>query len=246
MLSKLGICSRSEAERWVIAGRVSVDGKTVRDPHVAVTQEHSRLAVDGIRITAVAPVYIMLNKPRGLVVSAADESGRSTVYAPLAAAGLPWLGPVGRLDKASEGLLLLSNDTVWAAGITEPATHVEKTYHVQIDRLPDDALLAAISAGVEDAGEYLRANRVGVLRQGSRHAWLEMVLEEGRNRHIRRLLAAHAVGVLRLVRVAIGSLQLGTLEKGAWRHLSVAEVAALKRTQGCIRMPATRLQAKHS
>ncbi len=244
MLSKLGICSRSEAERWVIAGRVSVDGTTVRDPHMLVTQERSCLAVDGIRVAAVAPVYIMLNKPRGLVVSAADERGRSTVYAPLAAAGLPWLGPVGRLDKASEGLLLLSNDTVWAAGITEPTTHVEKTYHVQIDRLPDDPLVAAISAGVEDCGELLRTSRISVVRQGSRHAWLEIVLVEGRNRHIRRLLAAHAVGVLRLVRVAIGSLQLGALEKGAWRHLSVAEVASLKRAQGGMCAPATRLPVK--
>lgn len=182
-------------------------------------------------MAAVAPVYIMLNKPRGLVVSAADERGRSTVYAPLAAAGLPWLGPVGRLDKASEGLLLFSNDTVWAAGITAPATHVEKTYHVQIDRLPDLVLLTALADGVEDAGEHLRAKSVNVLREGGRNAWLEIVLDEGRNRHIRRLLAANAVGVLRLVRVAIGSLQLGALAKGQWRHLDTGEVAALKREE---------------
>jgi 23S rRNA pseudouridine2605 synthase len=170
----------------------------------------------------------MFNKPRGLLVSAADERGRTTVYDALAAAGLPWLGAVGRLDKASEGLLLLSNDTVWAAGITEPATHREKTYHVQVDCIPDTAMLARLREGVIDQGERLLARHVGLLRAGEKNAWLEIVLDEGRNRHIRRLLAAHGIGVLRLLRVAIGALALGALPKGQWRHLTAAEVNSLR------------------
>jgi len=223
------VCSRSQAEQWIRAGRVAVGDRVVRDPEHPTPPGQAGITVDGQPIGEAVPVYVMFNKPRGLVVSAADERGRATVYDALAAAGLPWLGPVGRLDKASEGLLLLSNDTVWAAGITDPATHLEKTYHVQIDGLPDPAMLERLGQGVIDQGERLAARKVAVLRAGEKHAWLEIVLDEGRNRHIRRLLAAHGTGVLRLVRVAIGGLALGELPKGQWRHLSEGEVAAIRR-----------------
>lgn len=227
MLSKLGVCSRSQAEQWVRAGRVSLDGQVVRDPYHPTLVDRQRVAVDGQPVQAAEPVHVMFNKPRGLVVSAADEHGRETVYNALAAAGLPWLGPVGRLDKASEGLLLLSNDTCWAAGITDPAKHLEKTYHVQVAGQPDATVLAAMRAGVDDGGEWLKARQVGLLRVGEKNAWLEVVLDEGRNRHIRRLLAALGFDVLRLIRVAIGPLKLGDLAKGQWRRLSAGEVRAL-------------------
>ncbi|MEI7037676.1 pseudouridine synthase [Fulvimonas yonginensis] len=229
VLSKRGVCSRSQAEQWIRAGRVAVDGRVVRDPAYSMAEGQGGITVDGQALAEAARVYVMFNKQRGLVVSAADERGRATVYDALVEAGLPWLGPVGRLDKASEGLLLLSNDTVWAAGITDPATHVDKTYHVQVDRLPDPALLARLGEGIMDQGERLAARKAALLRAGERNAWLEIVLDEGRNRHIRRLLAAHGIGVLRLVRVAIGGLVLGDLPKGQWRHLDDAEVAALRR-----------------
>lgn len=226
VLSKLGVCSRSQAESWVRAGRVSVDGRIVRDPYEP-TRAGERIAVDGAAVEPARFVHVMFNKPRGLIVSAADERGRDTVYSALAAAGLPWLGPVGRLDKASEGLLLLSNDTLWAAGITDPVTHLDKIYHVQIDCIPDAALLGHVLTGIDDDGEYLRAKRATLLRSGGKNAWLEITLDEGRNRHIRRLLAAHDIRVLRLVRVAIGSLSLGALAKGQWRHLDEREVHSL-------------------
>lgn len=231
VLSKQGICSRSQAAEWIRAGRVAVNGRTVRDPEYPVAGVPVSLTLDGRLLESAARVYVMLNKPRGLVVSAADEHGRDTVYGVLAQAGLPWLGPVGRLDKASEGLLLLSNDTAWAAGISAPATHLDKTYHVQVDRIPDPALLGRLRDGVLDQGERLLARQVRLLRAGKKNAWLEIVLDEGRNRHIRRLLAAHGIGVLRLVRVAIGSLALGELAKGQWRHLSADEVRALRSTR---------------
>lgn len=227
VLSKLGICSRSQAEKAVREGRVSVDGKVVLDPERPADAGRQRIRLDGELVGAAAQIYIVLNKPRGIVVSAADERGRDTVYDLLKEAGLPWLGPVGRLDKASEGLLLLSNDSVWAARLTEPKHHVDKTYHVQIDSIPDQALLDRLIEGVVEQGERLTARRAVLLRSGEKNAWLEIVLDEGRNRHIRRLLAAHDISVLRLIRVAVGPLVLGELAKGQWRHLSLDEVRAL-------------------
>ena len=226
-LSKLGVCSRSQAEQWIRAGRVTLDGRVVRDPQHPTLGERQLIAVDGQAVRAIERAYVAFNKPRGLLVSTADERGRDTVYSALATAGLPWLGPVGRLDKASEGLLLLSNDTSWAAGITEPATHLPKTYHVQVAGRPDEAVLAAMRAGIPDAGDLLRVTAVTLLRAGEKNAWLEVVLDEGRNRHIRRLLAALGFDVMRLIRVAIGTLVLGELAKGQWRRLNPDEVAAL-------------------
>ncbi|MEP7044330.1 MAG: pseudouridine synthase [Dokdonella sp.] len=226
VLSKLGLCSRSQAESWIRGGRVSVDGRIVHDTERPSTTRE-RIAVDGVDVDARERVYLMLNKPRGYVTSAADERGRDTVYTLLADAALPWIAPVGRLDKASEGLLLLSNDSVWAAQISAPESHLDKTYHVQIDRVPDESMLAALRAGIDAGDEHLALKSVRELRRGDKHAWLEVVLDEGRNRQIRRVLAAFEIGVLRLVRVAIGSLALGALAKGQWRALSADEVAAL-------------------
>jgi len=228
VLSKLGVCSRSQAEAAVRAGRVVVDGRVVRDPEHPVEAGRQQLSLDGVAVAAAQRVYIALNKPRGIVVSASDERGRDTVYDLLCDAGLPWLGPVGRLDKASEGLLLLSNDSVWAAGITEPDAHLDKTYHVQVAGQPGAEVLAAMQDGVREGADLLRARRVALLRAGEKNAWLEVVLDEGRNRHIRRLLAALGVDVLRLIRVAIGPLALDNLAKGRWRHLDADEVARLR------------------
>ncbi|MEO9077888.1 MAG: pseudouridine synthase [Rhodanobacter sp.] len=232
VLSKLGACSRSEAEQWVRAGRVSVDGRVVVDPYRPTLIDRQQVAVDGELVKSSERVYVAFNKPRGLVVSAADEHGRATVYTALAEAGLPWLGPVGRLDKASEGLLLLSNDTVWASCITDPASHLQKTYHVQVCGQPDAAVLAAMQSGIVDGGDTLRAQRATMLRAGTKNAWLEVVLDEGRNRHIRRLMAALGFDVLRLIRVAVGPLQLGDMGKGHWRRLSADEVRVLAPSSG--------------
>lgn len=227
VLSKRGLCSRTQAAQWIRDGRVRVDGRVQRDPEFPIGGSQHRIAVDGREIEASAHVYLMLNKPRGLVTTARDERDRDTVYRCLDDAGLPWIAPVGRLDKASEGLLLFTNDPAWAAGITDPSSGPEKTYHVQIDCIPDAALLARLQKGVESEGEVLRARHVQLLRAGSRNAWLEIVLDEGRNRQIRRLLAACGVGVLRLMRVSVGELQLGALAKGKWRLLTADEVDAL-------------------
>lgn len=226
-LSKRGYCSRSAAAALVAAGRVRLDGRVERNP-AAPTSAASRIEVDGRPLVAAAKIYLALNKPRGLVTTRADEQGRDTVYRCLDGAALPWLAPVGRLDKASEGLLLMTNDSAWAARVTAPEHGMTKTYHVQIDRVPDTTLIAALCHGVvlED-GAALAVVDARVLRAGERHGWLEIVLDEGRNRQLRRMLAALDVAVLRLVRVAIGELALGGLAKGAWRPLTTEEVAAL-------------------
>jgi len=203
-----------------------VDGRIVRDPEFPIAGEVP-IAVDGESLALAPRVYLALNKPRGLVTTTSDEQGRETVYHCLRDAGLPWVAPVGRLDKASEGLLLMSNDPAWGACITDPAHGPDKTYHVQVDRIPDPATLVALVRGVSAAGEVLAAKSVDLLRWGQRNAWLEIVLDQGRNRQIRRLLQAFDIGVLRLVRVAIGDVRLGELPKGGWRHLSPAEVDVL-------------------
>ncbi len=224
-ISKLGLGSRTEAAAWVGQGRVRVNGRLVRDPEHAVRQGVDRIEIDGLACEPAPRIALMLNKPRGLVTTTKDERGRATVYSCFKDAALPWLAPVGRLDKASEGLLLFSNDPVWAACITDPDTGPAKTYHVQVNRLPDAALLASLEYGIAVDGERLAVKSARQLRTGEKNAWLEIVLEEGRNRQIRRLLAALDVSVLRLVRVAIGPLALGALPKGQWRMLTAQEMA---------------------
>jgi 23S rRNA pseudouridine2605 synthase len=223
------VCSRRDAERWVADGRVTVDGRVLRDPAARVDPRRARLAVDGRRVRAAAPLYLALHKPRGVVTSRVPERGARTVYdllPPAWAAG--HLSAVGRLDKASEGLLLVTNDTRWAARVLDPAAHVPKVYHVHVDAVPDAALLDALRRGAAgEPGEWLAAAEARVLRAGTRTGWLELVLHEGRNRHIRRLLGALGVEVLRLIRVAIGPLALGDLAAGAARALTPAERAAL-------------------
>jgi 23S rRNA pseudouridine2605 synthase len=225
-LSKLGYCSRSQAFDLVREGRVAINGRIRRDPETPIQLSRDRIAVDSSPIVGAANVYLAMNKPRGLVTTASDEKGRDTVYS-LLPAGHPWLAPVGRLDKASEGLLLFTNDSEWAARITDPTSHVEKTYHVQISRVADEALLQHLQAGVTENGERLRASRVSLLRRGEKKSWLEIVLDEGKNRQIRRMLDACDIEVLRLVRIAIGPLALGDLAKGKTRTLSAAEKNAL-------------------
>jgi 23S rRNA pseudouridine2605 synthase len=227
VISKLGMASRSLAAQWVREGRVRVNGRPIRDPDFPVLQGRDRISVDERDVAAATRAVLMLNKPRGLVTTREDEKGRATVYQCLADAPLPWLAPVGRLDKASEGLLLFTNDSTWAAQITNPATGPDKTYHVQIDRVPDENLLDKLANGALVDGDWLRFKSIRCMRSGVKNAWLEVILDEGRNRQIRRVLEAHDVSVLRLVRVAIGGLALGELQKGHWRLLSELEITSL-------------------
>ncbi len=222
-LSKLGYCSRSKAFDLIRAGRVALRGRICRDPEAPIRSERDRIEVDGEKVTARAKVYLMLNKPRGVITTASEEQGRKTVYAYLDP-GLPWVAPVGRLDKASEGLLLLTNDSEWAGRLLAPETHLDKTYHVQLGAVANDKLIKSLTKGVRiDDGKLLHAKSAGILRGGEKNSWLEIVLDEGKNRHIRRMLAQLGINVLRLVRISIGPLALGDLPKGASRVLTSVE-----------------------
>lgn len=229
-LSKRGFCSRAQAEAFIRSGRVTLNGSVRRDPETPVHLDKDRIEIDGKPVAKAAALYLLLNKPRGVVTTASDEHGRPTVYDYIPAAkgsgarvDGAWLAAVGRLDKASEGLLLVTNDSSWAARILAPETHLDKTYHVQINALPDDRILAALRDGIISKGETLRVKRASVLRRGERHSWLEIVLDEGKNRQIRRMLNALGIEVLRLIRVAVGPLVLGNLPKGNCRTLTPEE-----------------------
>ena len=231
-LSKLGHCSRSQAFHLVRDGRVRVNGRLVRDPEQRVQMGKDRIEVDGGTVAQPANIYLMLNKPRGVVTTASDEKGRNTVYS-LIPEYKNWLAPVGRLDMASEGLLLLTNDSEWGARISSPEAHIEKTYHVQIAAVAKEELLHRLRQGVRTKeGEFLTVKRAGILRHGAKNSWLEIGLEEGKNRHIRRMLAELEIEVLRLVRVAIGAVELGDLPKGKARELSKKERVSLSVPSG--------------
>ncbi len=166
-LSKLGYCSRSQAAKLICAGRVRLNGATRRDPETPVRLERDRIEVDRDAVTSESRIYLMLNKPRGVVTTASDEKGRQTVYS-LLGEELPWVRPVGRLDKASEGLLLLTNDSEWAARISDPRSHLEKTYHVHVGAIVDNAVINALVTGTRAGGELLRAKHARVLRSGEK------------------------------------------------------------------------------
>jgi 23S rRNA pseudouridine2605 synthase len=226
-LSKLGYCSRSLGGQLIRAGRVQVNGVVKRNAEAPVLLERDRIEVNGRLIRPAEKIYLMLNKPRGLVTTAADEKGRATVYSKLSD-DLPWLAPVGRLDKASEGMLLLTNDSEWAARVLAPETHLLKTYHVQVSGARDAVLTDSLMKGIRVSnGDFLRVKDARILRQGDRNTWLTIVLDEGKNRHIRRMLEQFGIEVLRLIRVEIGPLALGELAKGAFRRLTPNEKGAL-------------------
>ncbi len=228
VISKMGYCSRSQATALIVGNRVRVDGRIVRDPELPIQIPRDRIEVDGAALEKTPTVYLAMNKPHGVVTTTSDEKGRSTVY-DLLDDNLPWVAPVGRLDKASEGLLLFTNDSDWGARITDPASHLDKTYHVQVACVPQPDLLSNLIEGCEVDGELLRAKNARLLREGGKNSWLKIVLDEGKNRQIRRLLGAFEMRVLRLIRVSIGPLELGDLKKGQARPLTAKEKQSVDR-----------------
>lgn len=234
-LSKLGLCSRGEAARRIAAGEVKVNGKVVRDPEAWVELGRDRIDAAG-REGAEAPkaaqapgLYFRMHKPAGYVTTRSDELGRKTVYDLLPAeAAASWVFPVGRLDKESEGLLLLTNDGPWSDRLLDPASHVDKVYRVKLDGKPLAEELERFRSGlVLDGRKTLPA---GVEAEGA--SWYRVTLGEGRNRQIRRMFHALGYKVKRLVRISIGPLELGDLASGEVRPLERKWVEALAGRKG--------------
>lgn len=245
-LSKLGLCSRGQAADWIAEGRVRVNGKVADSPDQWVELGLDRIEVaqvdrsgpprgDRVADTGHAPVtpaeriYLALHKPRGYVTTRSDELGRKTVYdllPPEWASG--WIFPVGRLDRDSEGLLLLTNDGTWADRLTDPERHVAKVYRVKLDRDPGPRELERFRSGIELDGSPTAPAGLEAEGQG----WYRVILTEGRNRQIRRMFHALGYKVKRLVRVSIGPLELGDLAAGSLRALSGREAEELPGAAG--------------
>lgn len=231
-LSKLGILSRTQARAAILAGRVSVDRVTERDPDRWVDPDRGSIELDGRRAGKQATVYFALHKPAGVITTRADERGRRTVY-DLLPADLPWMFPVGRLDLDSSGLLLLTNDTQLADAVASSES-VAKVYDVTFDAPLTAADRQQFAAGMTLAdGTALLPVGVELLATDGTRALL--TLREGRNRQIRRMAKDRGREVVRLHRLALGPLQLGELPAGALRPLTPAEVAALQRLRAAHR-----------
>jgi 23S rRNA pseudouridine2605 synthase len=225
-LSKLGAATRTEARRLIEAGRVTVDGVVVRDPQWPVVPERAKITIDSETIQTVTRIVVALHKPRGTVTTRRDPQGRPTVYDCLQ--GLDaHVVPVGRLDFATSGLLLLTNDTRLADRLTDPRTGVVRTYVATVQgRVEPDDLLK-LEQGVEDEGEALQAMRASIRKASGKESVLILDLTEGRNREVRRLCAAIGHPVTRLKRIAYGPVQLGELPAGQWRMVPEAELGPI-------------------
>lgn len=227
-LSKFGVCSRKEASRVIEAGRVRVDGQVVAWPLRRIDPKRQRVTVDGQRVgDDTERIVLLLHKPKGLITTRTDPGGRPTVYSLLGDVGR-WVFPVGRLDRDTSGLLVLTNDHRLGQRLTDPEHHVPKTYHVRVAGVPSAEALRVLREGAPlGSGETSRPARVRSLGSRRDGTWLEIVLTEGRNRQVRRMCAAVGHDVLDLVRVRVGRLGLGDLPPGRWRRLEAPEVARL-------------------
>lgn len=228
VLAHAGVASRRRAEEMIVEGRVKVNGEVVTQLGSKVNPRRDIIQVDGQTIgRPEQPVYLLLNKPRGVLSAAHDVRGRKTVVDLVQTRSR--LYPVGRLDLDSEGLLLLTNDGALALRLAHPRYEHEKEYRVLVAGVPGEEALSRLRSGVGLEGGWTRPARVEVERVIGDSAWLRMVLREGRKRQIRRMLEAVGFQVLRLIRVRMGPLRLGNLAPGAYRPLTRSELAAIRR-----------------
>ena len=226
MLSKAGLGSRVDARRWIHDGRVKVNGTLVRNPDHWIDMERDRVRVDGRPLVARGRLYLLLYKPTGYITSYKDPHGRPTVYDLIADVGT-FVSPVGRLDLDTSGLLLMTNDTRFAERVTNPESHVPKTYLVKASTRLTDTQLQQLAAGIELTDGPTRPANVSRVRDSEKYTHFEITLTEGRNRQVRRMVEALGARVLKLVRVRIGPIAIGTLPIGKWRHLTPVEIKAL-------------------
>lgn len=224
-LSKLGLASRKTARELILAGRVSLDGRPAGNPSLRVVPEQITISIDGSRRQRARALTIVLHKPRGYVTTRVDPEGRKTIYDLLA--DIPErLVPVGRLDLATSGLLILTTDTQLANWLTDPASGVPRVYLATVKGRAGDETIARLIGGILDGGERLAAAGAEIRKASGRESHLIVTLEEGKNREVRRLMDAAGHPVTRLRRVQFGGLHLGTLAPGQWREVSPEELRA--------------------
>ncbi len=226
VLSKAGLGSRTDARKWIGAGRVSVNGKVIRTPDHWVDLERDRVIFDGKPVKAQRKLYLLLYKPTGYLTTYKDPAGRPTVY-DLIGDVPEWVSPVGRLDLDTSGLLILTNDNQFAERLTNPEFKVPKTYRVKATTLLSDEQIERLRNGVVLNDGPTRPAAVVRQRDAATRSFIEITITEGRNRQVRRMLEAVDSKVGKLVRVAIGPLSIGALPIGKWRELTAAEVLQL-------------------
>lgn len=224
-LSKLGYASRSQAYGLVRSGRVQVNGRVATDPALPVAPGLTRIEIAGVEADPAPWLCIALNKPRSVITTRSDPEGRKTVYDLISDLDARVI-PVGRLDFASTGLLLMTSDTQLADWLTDPATGIVRRYVVTVRGELSDTTARLLTAGIVDRGEHLRATSIEVLKRSKRETHAIVELTEGRNREIRRMLKAAGHEVTRLKRIAFGAIELGDLAPGKWRDISVDEIRA--------------------
>jgi len=227
VLSKAGVGSRTEARSWVHAGRVTVNGQATQNPDQWVDMERDQVRFDGKPLEIRERVYVLLFKPTGYLTTYKDPEGRPTVY-DLVKDVATFLSPVGRLDLDTSGLLLMTNDNRLAERVTNPDSHVPKTYLVTASPALSEAQLQRLRDGLDLSDGPTRPATVRRVRDSAQETQFEIVLTEGRNRQVRRMVEALDAKVLELVRIKLGPIKIGTLPIGKWRMLTRAEVAALR------------------
>lgn len=225
-IATTGICSRRNADELIKEGRVSVNGVRTTDLSLQVNPRKDKIAVDGKPLYKKDFEYIVLYKPKGVVTTCDDEKGRRTVI-DLLPDDLQHLKPVGRLDRDSEGMIILTNDGELAQTLTHPSHHVEKTYKVTVEGHIEETALRTLREGVRLSEGMTQRAEIHSLRKSGNLSTFVIVIREGRNRQIRRMCAKVGYNVLRLVRVRIGALQLNLKEPGDWRQLSDSEITQL-------------------
>lgn len=229
VLSRYGLASRTAAKQAIEEGRLKVNGRVIRDPNYWVRPGRDAFQLDGQSLKAAHKVYRVFYKPKGVITSHGDAAGRKTVYDYLGE-DTPWLFPVGRLDKNTSGLLLLTNDTKFGDFVSNPNSQILKTYIAKVNGLIDDELIERLNIGVEmKRGDRAQPVSVRWMENRGQYTWLEVVLTEGKNREVRRMIEAVGFKVLKIVRTHIGPLSLTGLQVGQWRNLSSTELASLRR-----------------
>jgi 23S rRNA pseudouridine2605 synthase len=226
VLSKAGLGSRTEARKWIGAGRVKVNGKLIQTPDHWVDFARDKVTLDDRLVEPGQQIYLLLYKPTGYLTTFKDPEGRPTVYDLIQDTGR-WVVPVGRLDQDTSGLLLLTSDTQFAERVTNPDYKVPKTYLVKASTLLTDEQIEQLRAGVVLSDGPTKSAEVKRVRDSAKYSFIEITIHEGRNRQVRRMIEALGSKVLKLVRVQIGTLRIGELPIGRYRELTGAEVAML-------------------